>query len=218
MKNASVLVVLFAIFVTACAADDGGGDDDVGDCETPQTFYPDADGDGFGDTAAAEEHCAAPAGFVAKAGDCADTNAAIHPDAKEICDAADNDCDAMIDDADASLDLATAGTFYRDSDGDTYGDAAMTKKACAKPAGYSMSSSDCNDGVATINPGAHEICDQIDNDCDSLIDIADPSIDPTSTKSFYRIRPRRSRFIATSITTTSVRARRPSRALRRAAT
>jgi hypothetical protein len=183
MKNASVLVVLFAIFVTACAADEG---DDVGDCETPQTFYPDVDGDGFGDAAAGEEHCEAPAGFVAKGGDCVDNNPVIHPDAKEICDALDNDCDAMIDDADTSLDVATTGTFYRDSDGDGYGDITMTKKACAKPAGYSMSSNDCNDGVAGVNPAAVETCDQIDNDCDGKIDMADPSIDPSSTKSFYR--------------------------------
>jgi hypothetical protein len=186
MKNASVLVVLLAIFVTACAAEDDGGGDDTGECETPQTFYPDDDGDGFGDMAGAEQHCTAPAGFIAQAGDCNDANPAIHPDAKEICDAADNDCDAMIDDADSSLDMTTAGTFYRDSDNDNYGDAAMTKKACAKPAGYAMSSSDCNDAAPLINPGATEVCDFIDNDCDLKIDMADTSLDQSTTVSYFR--------------------------------
>ncbi len=189
MKNASVLVLLFAIFVTACAADGddgGGGGDDVGECETPSTFYADADGDGFGDDGVTEQRCTAPAGFVAKGGDCADDNAAVHPDGKEICDAVDNDCDGMIDDADASVDMTTLGTFYRDSDGDSYGDAAMTKKACAKPSGYVMSSSDCDDGEAAVHPGAVEVCDFVDNDCDQLVDMADPGIDPASTMSFYR--------------------------------
>jgi len=187
MKNAPVVVVLLSLagFVAGCAAEDGGGDD-TGDCEAPQLLFPDADGDGFGDAAGGAMHCTQPAGFVARDGDCADNNAAIHPDAKEICDAVDNDCDAMIDDADASLDVATAGTFYRDSDGDTYGDATMTKKACAKPAGYAASSSDCNDTMATINPGAVEVCDFVDNDCDTKIDLADTSIDPASTKQVYR--------------------------------
>ncbi|HEX5058107.1 MAG TPA: putative metal-binding motif-containing protein [Kofleriaceae bacterium] len=186
MKNASVLVLAFlATFIAACAAEDGG-DDDVGSCDTPQTFYPDADGDGYGDMAKGEEHCEAPAGFIAMGGDCNDTNAAIHPDGREICDAIDNDCDGMIDDADSSVDMTTTGTFYRDADNDGYGDAAMTKKACAKPVGYAASSNDCNDNMAAINPGAKEICDYIDNDCDNLIDIADPNIDPTSTKTFYR--------------------------------
>lgn len=184
MKITSVLVLLFATFASACTADEG--DDTGGDCEAPQMVFPDTDGDGFGDSAGGEERCDVPAGFVTKDGDCRDDNAAIHPDGNEICDAVDNDCDGMIDDADASLDVASTGTFYRDSDGDTYGDAAMTKHACVKPAGYAASSSDCNDGEANVNPGAVEVCDFVDNDCDSLVDIADSNIDPASTKSFYR--------------------------------
>jgi hypothetical protein len=186
MKITSVLVLVFASLLAACAANDSGGDDDPGDCAAPATFYPDDDGDGFGDMAGAEQHCTAPAGFVDKAGDCDDANAAVRPDAKEICDAVDNDCDGMIDDADSSLDLATAGVFYRDSDGDTYGDAGQSKKACVKPVGYAASSSDCDDNAAAVHPGAAEICDFIDNDCDALVDIDDPNIDPSSTKTFYR--------------------------------
>ncbi|HEY5922132.1 MAG TPA: putative metal-binding motif-containing protein [Kofleriaceae bacterium] len=186
MKNASVLVLSFACFVTACAADEGGDDMGGGDCAAPQVFYPDADGDGWGDAAGMAEHCEMPAGFVARDGDCADNNAAVHPEGKEICDAVDNDCDGALDDADTSVDLATAGTFYRDADNDNYGDATMTKKACAKPAGYAASSNDCNDGAAAINPGATEICDFKDNDCDAKIDMMDTSLDPASTITVYR--------------------------------
>ncbi|HEY5949483.1 MAG TPA: putative metal-binding motif-containing protein [Kofleriaceae bacterium] len=185
MKTSSVIVLCLATLLAACTSSDGG-DDDPGDCAAPATFYPDGDGDGFGDMAGGELHCDAPAGFVAKAGDCDDDNAAIHPEGREVCDAVDNDCDGMIDDADSSLDASTTATFYRDSDGDTYGDAAMTKQACVKPAGYAMSSSDCNDSAAAIHPGANETCDSIDNDCDALIDMADPGIDPASVKTFYR--------------------------------
>ena len=181
MKTTSVIALLFTAALSACAADEDG----TPDCEAPATFYPDADGDGFG-ASAGEEHCEMPAGFVAQAGDCDDDNAAIHPSGKEICDSADNDCDGAIDDADTSLDVATTGTFYRDGDGDNFGDATMTKKACVKPAGYAQSSSDCNDSAANVNPGALEVCDFVDNDCDAKIDIADSSIDPNSTKSFYR--------------------------------
>ncbi|MFZ5893493.1 MAG: MopE-related protein [Myxococcota bacterium] len=68
-------------------------------CE-PSTFYADADGDGFGDPATAVVTCPAPAGYVENSQDCADSNAAINPDASEACgDLIDNDCDAVADEA-----------------------------------------------------------------------------------------------------------------------
>lgn len=40
--------------------------------------------------------------------------------------------------------------------------------------GYTLGEGDCNDGDATINPGATESCtDGIDNDCDAAVDAAD---------------------------------------------
>jgi hypothetical protein len=38
------------------------------------------------------------------------------------------------------------------------------------------SAEDCDDGDAAVFPGADEVCDEIDNDCDGLTDIADPGI------------------------------------------
>lgn len=48
-------------------------------CESPSTFFADADGDGFGDDATTVTACEAPAGFVAIGGDCMDSNADVHP-------------------------------------------------------------------------------------------------------------------------------------------
>lgn len=65
-------------------------------------------------------------------------------------------------------------TYYKDSDGDGYGNPSITKKAIDQPSGYVINSLDCNDSDADINPDATEICDDgIDNDCDGDSDRVD---------------------------------------------
>jgi hypothetical protein len=176
--------LLAALTLSACVADGGG--DDAADCAAPVMLYPDHDGDGYGDSTKGEAHCDAPDGFVALAGDCKDDLATVNPGGREICDLADNDCDGMIDDADPSLDMATTGTFYRDDDGDSYGVPGSTTKACVAPAGFAKSSADCDDTRSEVNPAAAEVCDFLDNDCDSKIDMADSSFDMASATTFYR--------------------------------
>jgi len=68
------------------------------DEEGATMFYADADGDRFGNAAVpAGMGCRAPAGAAIDATDCDDTNAAISPAAREVCDGDDESCDARID-------------------------------------------------------------------------------------------------------------------------
>lgn len=60
--------------------------------------------------------------------------------------------------------------YYKDNDGDGYGNSDSMFKGCYQPAGYVNLKNDCNDSNAAINPGATEICDGIDNNCNGKID------------------------------------------------
>ena len=145
------------------------------------TFFADTDGDGHGDVAATVESCALPEGYAASGEDCDDGDPAISPDAIEVCDAADNDCDGLVDIDDPGV--ADAGTYYRDGDGDGYGDVASAIDACAQPSGTVTDATDCDDAAAAVHPAAIEVCDRIDNDCDGLVDIDDPGVADAGT--FY---------------------------------
>jgi hypothetical protein len=95
--------------------------------------------------------------------DCDDSDAQIHPEAIEECDGIDNNCDGEIDEG-------RTRTFYTDTDGDGFGDPDLARDACELPEGYAESAGDCDDADPAINPGATEICDGIDQDCDSVPD------------------------------------------------
>jgi hypothetical protein len=55
------------------------------------SYYPDADGDGYGD-GQQPAVCEPKTGYVDNDSDCDDTNPLVHPKAKEYCDGIDNDC------------------------------------------------------------------------------------------------------------------------------
>jgi hypothetical protein len=106
---------------------------------------PDVDRDGAGD-ALCLDAAGAPLGT-----DCADDDANRFPDNTEVCDAAmhDEDC------ADA-----THGSS--DVDGDGFEDARCCNgSACGD---------DCNDTRADVHPGASEVCNLVDDDCNAVID------------------------------------------------
>ena len=66
--------------------------------------------------------------------------------------------------------------YYRDSDADGYGDPSLVGTSCdgTIPAGYTANSGDCNDASGSVHPGAVELCNSIDDNCDGTIDNAAP--------------------------------------------
>jgi hypothetical protein len=137
-------------------------------------WYDDQDGDGFGTVnERAMWACLRPGGFSDKAGDCNDEDPAIHPEAQEQCDEIDHNCDGETQ-YEGMGDL----TWYRDLDGDGYGDPATPIMACALPMGASANANDCDDTNVAIYKAAPERCDGVDNNCDSSVDGAD-AIDRT---------------------------------------
>ena len=90
--------------------------------------------------------------------DCNDEDSAINTDAIEICDQQDNDCDGYTDEG-------VTTTYYRDLDGDGFGNSVESTQACSLPEGYSTINTDCNDGEITIFPNAPELCDGLINTC-----------------------------------------------------
>jgi hypothetical protein len=90
----------------------------------------------------------------------------IDPDFGDPAHDADGDGVSTVldcDDSDASV--GTKQAFYADADGDNYGRADDQVLSCEAPDGYGQYAGDCNDSDASINPGATEYCDGVDNDC-----------------------------------------------------
>ncbi len=124
--------------------DDCDGSIDESDAIDESTWYYDGDDDGYGTDDTTRTSCDAPSGYVGTGGDCDDADPAYNPGATE------DDC---TDPNDYNCDGSTG---YANADGDDYA-------ACE----------DCDDTDASEYPGANEICDGDDDDCDGRTDESD---------------------------------------------
>lgn len=158
----------------------------AGSCAPLADACQDLDGDGYGP-------------FCALGEDCDDTNAAINPAAVERCDDVDNDCDFYIDEdgacapctpgcvagqttcagnevlaCDVSVPCPRFGAPIACGAGQTCRD-GRCEEACpdADQDGFSPlcgERRDCDDTRADVHPGAPEVCDGVDNNCDRRTD------------------------------------------------
>ena len=123
--------------------------------------------------------------------DCNDTNADVSPSALELLDSIDNDCDGDTDedfigtdaDDDGILDLVeflelNTNPFDNDTDADGLNDGLEVFTTFSNPNVYDADAdndgfywfSDCDDNSSLRYPGATEIWNGLDDDCDDAID------------------------------------------------
>ncbi len=141
--------------------------------------YLDNDNDTFG---GAQAPCGP--GTVDNDLDCNDGDDTIYPGAPEECDGIDNDCANGPENPNDDPHLNWQ-VYFQDSDGDTYGAGTngvlYCNSAFAIAAGYNVTrGGDCDDSNKLIHPGANEVCDCIDNNCENGVDENCP------TTTYYR--------------------------------
>jgi hypothetical protein len=152
------------------------------DCQDDDDF--DQDGDGFAsadypdrDGLVGDDCVDDPAGLTADDGTVV-AGDDIHPDRLEVCNGVDDNCNDILDggaldgegNPEEEVDVGTTRAFFADADGDDYGNADDEVSACAQPDGYVLDDTDCDDGDSGVYPSAEEVCDQLDNDCNGLVD------------------------------------------------
>lgn len=132
-----------------------------------EPYYLDADGDGYGDRTSPVFTCKPLfADRIPIGGDCDDQRAEINAGIEERCNGVDDNCDGEVDEPTA----VDATIYYRDSDGDGAGDAVTRTRSCFDLPGHVLDGLDCDDTRADRGPQLAERCDEVDNDCDQVID------------------------------------------------
>jgi len=134
------------------SSDNSDCDDTDLDTHPGQTWYRDGDDDGYSDGTTDMDSCMRLAGYKTAAEllsdsiDCDDTRADIYPGAVEDCDGIDNNCNTEIDEGVTPL-------WFRDNDGDGFGNPDDSLELCDSPAGYGEDNTDCDDNDLNAYPG-----------------------------------------------------------------
>jgi cysteine-rich repeat protein len=119
--------------------------------------------------------------------DCDDDDPARSPGEPDLCDGLENDCDTAVDEdvspetcngiddnCNSLIDEALTRNCYADGDGDGAGAGALLA-VCPDssgncPSGTASAGGDCADNDPTRFPSAAEMCNGIDEDCDTVRD------------------------------------------------
>jgi|GEM_PF-1106033 len=143
-------------------------------------------------------------GFRPCEGDCLDTDATAWPGAPEVCDGVDNDCDGELGEKDADGDgvrgcdgdcdesnpLIFPGQPEACDGLDTDCDGALPNAELdwdvdgwlmcndyVDAGADVLGGGDCGEGNSAIHPGATEVCDGVDGDCDGLVPFIELDLD-----------------------------------------
>lgn len=136
-------------------------------CAAGTKYYFDSDGDNYGSLASGWTlSCTPPPQYAKEPGDCNDSDSKIHPGAPEICDGKDNNCDGAVDEGLANIVLC------EDKDGDGHGVMGATTHIGCTPnlQGFGVCDGDCKDTDPSVYPGAMELCNEQDDNCDGKVD------------------------------------------------
>ena len=162
---------------------DAGSKPDVDVQIGPYNWCNDKDGDFY---SVCDGTCVIPGNE--SCGDCNDNDSNVHPGIVETCgNNVDDNCDGVTDWTPDPLSGNSDWnyiTVVKDVDGDFYSDRSVGPgKICPGkiPSGWILSKddlgwgwgsegNDCNDKDPSIHPGAKELCDNIDNNCDGTTD------------------------------------------------
>jgi hypothetical protein len=136
------MLSLLSPLALSCA----GGDKPATDTASLDNSSVDEDRDGF-----------------SGAEDCNEADGSVHAGATELCDGIDNNCDGTVDEG-------VTQRWYADLDQDGFGDPGALTEACAPPEEAVANGTDCDDARDDVYPGADDLCDSVDNDCDGEID------------------------------------------------
>ncbi|MBK6767286.1 MAG: hypothetical protein IPG71_13630 [bacterium] len=141
------------------------------DEEFNKTWWRDIDNDGWGDPELPTLYsCVQPSGYALLAGDCDENDAAINPGvADSICNGIDNNCNGLIDDWPNPVGCTV---YYYDEDFDGFGDILEISQCLCTPDVYysAVVAGDCNDSNPSVFPGANEVCNGMDDNCDGITD------------------------------------------------
>ena len=144
--------------------DGDGSPDEVDNCPSLKNpAQSDFDNDGDGDFCDGDDDNDGDPDFI----DCAPYNQDVSHFKIELCNGSDDDCDNMTDEAGAQ----GCAPWYVDMDQDGFGVITQTKCLCGPEEFYTVQDTgDCKPLDDSIYPGAPELCNGKDDDCDGQTD------------------------------------------------